>query len=158
MRIRLRRHRRLRRLWRLHKDLPRRKPYAPPPEITKCPSSFSKTVARDAPSAPRSARYRPASRYCWRANETGPSDRDRELSHLAWDGGPLHLGPLSRAVAERVVHASADLEYAESLILDEAALETGISNAATRRARRYRRGDGGGRDHRPLDALPGLRP
>jgi len=38
-----------------------------------------------------------------------------------------HLGPLSRAVAERVIHASADLEYAESLIFDEAALEGGIS-------------------------------
>jgi precorrin-8X/cobalt-precorrin-8 methylmutase len=37
-----------------------------------------------------------------------------------------HLGPLSRAVAERVIHASADLEYAQSLILDEAALERGI--------------------------------
>jgi precorrin-8X/cobalt-precorrin-8 methylmutase len=37
-----------------------------------------------------------------------------------------HLGPLSRAVAERVIHASADLEYAQSLILDEAALEGGI--------------------------------
>ena len=38
-----------------------------------------------------------------------------------------HLGPLSRAVAERVIHASADLDYAESLILDEAALENGVS-------------------------------
>jgi precorrin-8X/cobalt-precorrin-8 methylmutase len=38
-----------------------------------------------------------------------------------------HLGPLSRAVAERVIHASADPAYAESLILDEAALEKGIS-------------------------------
>jgi precorrin-8X/cobalt-precorrin-8 methylmutase len=38
-----------------------------------------------------------------------------------------HLGPLSRAVAERVIYASADLDYAESLILDEAALERGIS-------------------------------
>jgi precorrin-8X/cobalt-precorrin-8 methylmutase len=38
-----------------------------------------------------------------------------------------HLGPLSRAVAERVIHASADLDYAESLVLDEAALEHGIS-------------------------------
>ena len=37
-----------------------------------------------------------------------------------------HLGPLSRAVAERVIHASADLEYAESLVLDEAALEGGL--------------------------------
>ncbi len=34
-----------------------------------------------------------------------------------------HLGPLSRAVAERVIHASADLEYAESLVLDETVLE-----------------------------------
>jgi precorrin-8X/cobalt-precorrin-8 methylmutase len=37
-----------------------------------------------------------------------------------------HLGPLSRAVAERVIHASADLEYAQNLVLDEAALEGGI--------------------------------
>ena len=36
------------------------------------------------------------------------------------------LGPLSRAVAERVIHASADLEYAESLVLDEGALENGL--------------------------------
>lgn len=36
-----------------------------------------------------------------------------------------HLPPLSRAVAERVIHASADLEYAESLVLDEASLEQG---------------------------------
>lgn len=33
-----------------------------------------------------------------------------------------HLGPLSRAVAERVIHASADLEYAGTLSLDEGAL------------------------------------
>jgi precorrin-8X/cobalt-precorrin-8 methylmutase len=38
-----------------------------------------------------------------------------------------HLELLSRAVAERVIHASADLDYAESLLLDEAALENGIS-------------------------------
>ena len=36
-----------------------------------------------------------------------------------------HLEPLSRAVAERVIHASADLEYAETLSLDEGALEGG---------------------------------
>ncbi|CAA9445378.1 Cobalt-precorrin-8 methylmutase [uncultured Rubrobacteraceae bacterium] len=37
-----------------------------------------------------------------------------------------HLGPLSRAVMERVIHASADLEYAQSLILDETSLEGGL--------------------------------
>ena len=37
-----------------------------------------------------------------------------------------HLGPLCRAVAERVIHASADLEYAESLVLDERVLEGGL--------------------------------
>src|SRR5215213_10485483 len=37
-----------------------------------------------------------------------------------------HLGPLSRAVAERIIHASADLEYAQSLVLHEVALERGI--------------------------------
>lgn len=44
----------------------------------------------------------------------------RELVDLS------HLGPLSRAVAERVIHASADLEYAESLVLDEPALVGGL--------------------------------
>ena len=36
------------------------------------------------------------------------------------------LGPLSRAVVERVIHASADLDYAESLVLDETVLERGL--------------------------------
>lgn len=36
-----------------------------------------------------------------------------------------HLGPLGRAVAERVIHASADPEYAESLVLDEETLQGG---------------------------------
>ncbi len=36
-----------------------------------------------------------------------------------------HLPPLSRAVAERVIHASADLGFGTSLVLDEAALQRG---------------------------------
>ncbi len=36
------------------------------------------------------------------------------------------MGPLSRAVAERVIHASADPEYAETLVLDEEALRGGL--------------------------------
>jgi len=36
-----------------------------------------------------------------------------------------HLPPLSRAVAERVIHASADLSFGDSLVLDEAALQRG---------------------------------
>jgi precorrin-8X/cobalt-precorrin-8 methylmutase len=36
-----------------------------------------------------------------------------------------HLPPLSRAVAERVIHASADVSFGESLILDEDALRRG---------------------------------
>jgi precorrin-8X/cobalt-precorrin-8 methylmutase len=36
-----------------------------------------------------------------------------------------HLPALARAVTERVVHASADLDYAETLIADEAALRSG---------------------------------
>ncbi len=35
------------------------------------------------------------------------------------------LPPLSRAVVERVVHASADLSYVDDLVLDEAALRRG---------------------------------
>ncbi|MFJ6166805.1 precorrin-8X methylmutase [Micromonospora orduensis] len=38
-----------------------------------------------------------------------------------------HLPPLSRAVTERVVHASADLAYVDDLICDEAALESGLA-------------------------------
>ncbi len=44
----------------------------------------------------------------------------RELVDLS------HLGPLGRAVAERVVHASADPEYATSLVLDEPTLGGGL--------------------------------
>ena len=44
----------------------------------------------------------------------------RELVDLS------HLGPLSQAVAERVIHASADLEYAKTLVLDEHALRRGL--------------------------------
>ena len=36
------------------------------------------------------------------------------------------FGPLGRVVAGRVIHASADLDYAESLVLDEAALQRGL--------------------------------
>ena len=44
----------------------------------------------------------------------------RELVDLS------HLGPLGRAVAERVIHASADPEYATTLVLDEPVLEGGL--------------------------------
>ena len=44
----------------------------------------------------------------------------RELADLS------RVGSLGRAVAERVIHASADLEYAESLVLDETALQRGL--------------------------------
>ncbi len=37
-----------------------------------------------------------------------------------------HLGPLGRAVAERVIHASADPQYATGLVLDEPALRGGL--------------------------------
>jgi precorrin-8X/cobalt-precorrin-8 methylmutase len=36
-----------------------------------------------------------------------------------------HLAPLTRAVVERVVHASADLSYVDDLVTDEAALQAG---------------------------------
>lgn len=36
------------------------------------------------------------------------------------------LGPLSRTVAERVIHASADLEYADNLVLVEEVLQSGL--------------------------------
>ncbi|CAA9404005.1 MAG: Cobalt-precorrin-8 methylmutase [uncultured Rubrobacteraceae bacterium] len=37
-----------------------------------------------------------------------------------------HFGPLGRAVAERVIHASADPDYGTSLVLDEPTLEVGL--------------------------------
>jgi precorrin-8X/cobalt-precorrin-8 methylmutase len=53
--------------------------------------------------------------------ETESYRRMRELVDLS------HLEPLSRVVAERVIHASADLEYAHDLVLDEAALRAGVA-------------------------------
>jgi precorrin isomerase len=41
------------------------------------------------------------------------------------------FGPVGAAVVARVIHASADLEYAESMVVDEAAAEAGV--AALRR-------------------------
>ncbi|MEV4767175.1 precorrin-8X methylmutase [Micromonospora chokoriensis] len=38
-----------------------------------------------------------------------------------------HLPPLTRAVTERVVHASADLAYVDELVCDEVALESGLA-------------------------------
>ncbi|MEU5964650.1 precorrin-8X methylmutase [Micromonospora parva] len=38
-----------------------------------------------------------------------------------------HLPPLSRAVTERVVHASADLAYVDDLVCDETALRSGLA-------------------------------
>ena len=37
-----------------------------------------------------------------------------------------HLAPLTRAVVERVVHASADLTYVDDLVTEEAALQAGL--------------------------------
>ena len=48
-----------------------------------------------------------------------------------------YLGPLSRAVAERVIHASADPEYAETLALDEGTLQRAVE-ALRRGASRHR--------------------
>lgn len=39
-------------------------------------------------------------------------------------------GPLSAAVVARVIHASADLEYARTMVVDEAAAEAGIAALA----------------------------
>ncbi|MBA3474971.1 MAG: precorrin-8X methylmutase [Rubrobacter sp.] len=44
----------------------------------------------------------------------------RELVDLS------RFGPLGKAVAERMIHASADLEYAETLVLNETALVGGL--------------------------------
>ena len=41
-----------------------------------------------------------------------------------------HLPPFSRAVTERVIHASADFDYATDLVCDEAALAAGVSALA----------------------------
>ncbi|MFD6683617.1 precorrin-8X methylmutase [Micromonospora parva] len=38
-----------------------------------------------------------------------------------------HLPPLTRAVTERVVHASADLSYVDDLVCDETALRSGLA-------------------------------
>ena len=38
-----------------------------------------------------------------------------------------HLPPLDRAVVERIIHASADLEYAETLVLDDGAADAALA-------------------------------
>lgn len=38
-----------------------------------------------------------------------------------------HLEPGPRVVVERVIHASADLEYATSMVIDDAAVATGVN-------------------------------
>ncbi|HUH07362.1 MAG TPA: precorrin-8X methylmutase [Egibacteraceae bacterium] len=59
--------------------------------------------------------------------ETESYRRLRELVDLSG------LPPLSRAVTERVIHASADLDYAEDLVLAEPALEAGAAALAAGR-------------------------
>jgi precorrin-8X/cobalt-precorrin-8 methylmutase len=49
--------------------------------------------------------------------------RSMAILRARYDFG--RFAPLSRAVAERVCHASADLSFADSLVLDEAALRAG---------------------------------
>ena len=44
-----------------------------------------------------------------------------------------HLPPMTRAVTERVIHASADFDYATNLVCDESALAAGVA-AITRGA------------------------
>jgi precorrin-8X/cobalt-precorrin-8 methylmutase len=41
-----------------------------------------------------------------------------------------HLPPLSRAVTERIIHASADFDYATDLVCNETALEAGVTALA----------------------------
>lgn len=40
------------------------------------------------------------------------------------------FGPLAASVVARVIHASADLEYAQTMVLDEAAVEAGMAALA----------------------------
>jgi precorrin-8X/cobalt-precorrin-8 methylmutase len=40
------------------------------------------------------------------------------------------FGPLAAAVVARVIHASADLEYADTMVVDEAAVEAGVAALA----------------------------
>ena len=63
------------------------------------------------------------------------------------------FGPLGAAVVARVIHASADLEYATTMVVDEAALRGRRGRAACRRAGAGRRGDGAPRHHRRGRAL-----
>lgn len=53
---------------------------------------------------------------------------ERESYRILRDRVDLsHLPPLTRAVTERVVHASADLAYVTDLVCDEAALAAGLA-------------------------------
>lgn len=57
----------------------------------------------------------------------GPSPCPRWGDPQAGTPDVAALPPLTRAVVERVIHASADLAYATDLVCDEAALEAGVA-------------------------------
>lgn len=122
----LRRDRRLRRVRRVHKDLSREGDTArtsgvsvapdracgPLYELRRVRGGLSGFGVRRSPFGGDVRRVHPIETESYRIM--------RELVDLSG------LGPLSRAVAERTIHASADLEYAETLVLDEVALRGGL--------------------------------
>src|SRR5919202_1810628 len=120
------RDRRVRGLWRLHKDLPGEGDTGRPQRL-----SFS------APGPRRPLLWvcgvrRGLSRLgLYRASAGGRVRRAHPIETESYR--ILHelvdlsrFGPLGRVVAGRVIHASADLDYAESLVLDEATLQRGL--------------------------------
>ena len=80
-------------------------------------------------------RLRDALRWFDREEQTHDQDRRTRSSRsrtrsCAAGSTCRRLPPLSRAVVERVVHASADLSYVDDLVLDEAALRRGADALA----------------------------
>jgi precorrin-8X/cobalt-precorrin-8 methylmutase len=65
------------------------------------------------------------------AERTGPDPIEAESYRILRSRIDLsHLPPLTRAVTERVIHASADLDYATDLVCDEESLAAGVTAIA----------------------------
>src|SRR5205823_5755590 len=71
-------------------------------------------------------------RSCLMRPETGvPHPIETESYRLLGERVDLsHLGPGGRAVVARVIHASADTDYARTMVVDEAAVRAGVEALA----------------------------
>ena len=99
-----------------------------------CPRRSSPSSATSSGCASRCAGTQRKQR---RAHDAGRCTRSRPRAMRSCGREPTRrpCPPLTRAVVERVIHASADLGYRDDLVCDEPSLQAGHEALAARRAR-----------------------